>query len=63
MDNATPRKPGAKMTIEVFTVSREGIVTSPRATVSVQYGEEPQATGLNPPCACPRCRTGQAVTR
>lgn len=45
MTNATglaeQRPPGAKMTIRVYTVTREGIVTAPRATVTVPYRTVP----------------------
>ncbi|MFJ5265989.1 hypothetical protein ACIQAC_36560 [Streptomyces sp. NPDC088387] len=55
---------GAKMTIEVFTVSRDGVVSAPRATVAVPYGYEPFLPGMGtqlPPCACPiHRRTGAA---
>lgn len=45
----------AKMTIRIYTVTREGIVT--RATVAVPHDFEPAREALNPnwgPCACPR---------
>ncbi|MEU9924706.1 hypothetical protein AB0H51_26025 [Streptomyces griseoluteus] len=49
--------PHPKMTIKVYTVTREGIVTSPRATVSVPHHVDRRATGLMsssmPPCECP----------
>ncbi|MFC9916277.1 hypothetical protein [Streptomyces sp. NPDC127197] len=50
------RPQGAKLTIEVYTVTREGVVTPPRSTVVVPYGYEPALEGLNTqlaPCACP----------
>lgn len=52
---------GVKMTIRVYTVSREGVVSPPRAEVIVPYGSEPQRELLNtqlPPCRCPRHRQG-----
>lgn len=64
MTNATARplvRPaGAKLVLRVYTVTREGIVTPPRATVTVPYGFEPARELLNtqlPPCACPLHRT------
>ncbi|RZB13430.1 hypothetical protein StrepF001_44175 [Streptomyces sp. F001] len=51
------RPRGAKMAIEVYTVSRDGMVVGPpRATVSVPHGYEPALEPLNTqlaPCACP----------
>ncbi len=47
---------GAKMTIKVYTVTPEGIVTAPRASVSVPHDYVPPLQGLGtqlPPCACP----------
>ncbi|MEU1595097.1 hypothetical protein ABZ468_20005 [Streptomyces sp. NPDC005708] len=50
------RLAGVKMVLRVYTVTREGIITAPRATVTVPYGFEPprelSSTRL-PPCACP----------
>ncbi|MEU9338057.1 hypothetical protein AB0D49_33680 [Streptomyces sp. NPDC048290] len=50
------RPPGAKLTIDVYTVDRHGTVVSPpRATVVVLRGHEP-LPDLFPrlePCACP----------
>lgn len=67
MTNATApvqqRPPGAKMTIEVYTISRTGVVSAPRATVSVPYGYEPALESFNtqlPPCACPLHRQAGA---
>ncbi|MGW4519164.1 DUF6415 family natural product biosynthesis protein [Streptomyces sp. NPDC004393] len=48
------RPASAKMVLRVYTVTREGIVTPPRATVTVPYGFEPAGELLNtqlPPCA------------
>ncbi|MCW8382444.1 hypothetical protein [Streptomyces justiciae] len=53
------------MTIRVYTVTREGVVSPPRAEVSVPHGYEPQMELLNtqlPPCQCPRHRR-PGVTR
>lgn len=64
--NATfPPKPGVKMTIDVYTVNRDGRMTRDRGTVvTVGYGVMPIPTGCAwPPCACPRHRAGRAVTR
>jgi hypothetical protein len=53
------RPAGAKMVLRVYTVTREGIVTAPHATVTVPYDFEPvrelSSTQL-PPCACPTHR-------
>jgi hypothetical protein len=49
--------PGAKMTIRVYTVTREGIVTEPRVRVSVPHDYVPPPEGLGtqlPPCDCPQ---------
>ncbi|MEW5353031.1 hypothetical protein E0E62_11255 [Streptomyces sp. 16-176A] len=52
--------PGAKMTIRVYTVTREGTVRPPRAVVTVPHAREaapPVPLDRDfPPCACPRCR-------
>ncbi|MEU9334010.1 DUF6415 family natural product biosynthesis protein [Streptomyces sp. NPDC048290] len=56
MPNPTPHPPAAKMTIEVYTVTRDGAVTSPRTTVVVPHTYEPppdQRGPQLPPCACP----------
>ncbi|MET8832203.1 DUF6415 family natural product biosynthesis protein [Streptomyces sp. NPDC004610] len=48
--------PGAKMTIEVYTVTRDGTATTPTTTVIVPYGYEPPPDVRGPqlaPCACP----------
>ncbi|MFD7284108.1 hypothetical protein ACFV80_45860 [Streptomyces sp. NPDC059862] len=59
------RAQGAKMTIEVYTVSRDGVVVRPpRATVSVPHGYEPALEPLNTrlaPCACPVHRQAGAA--
>ncbi|MBZ9642325.1 hypothetical protein [Streptomyces sp. PSKA30] len=69
MPNVTAPSPGraqgVKMTIEVYTVSRDGVVVSPpRATVSVPHGYEPALEPLNTqlePCACPVHRRAGAA--
>ncbi|MFD6554427.1 hypothetical protein [Streptomyces sp. NPDC058398] len=55
------RAASAKMTLSVYTVSRRGVVTRPRATVVVphDYRPPPEPIGtLLPPCACPLHRAG-----
>ncbi|UXY33036.1 hypothetical protein [Streptomyces sp. HUAS TT20] len=61
MQNATApdpgRPPGPKMTIRVYTVTHEGVVTEPRAPVSVPHDYVPPPEGLGtqlPPCDCPQ---------
>jgi hypothetical protein len=52
------------MTIEVYTVSRSGVVTAPRAVVNVPRRYEPGPelrTTQWPACTCPFHR-GQALT-
>ncbi|MFD7278387.1 hypothetical protein ACFV80_15390 [Streptomyces sp. NPDC059862] len=65
MTNATtPAKPGVKMTIEVYTVSRYGVVSPPRATVSVPHNYEPVLEPINTgfgPCQCPSHRQAGAA--
>jgi hypothetical protein len=71
VDNVQPTTPEpdrpsrAKMTIRVYTVNRAGVVSKPRATVTVPYDDTsaPPLMGLGPlpPCACPRCRKPGAV--
>lgn len=65
MRNATaPRKPGAKMSIRVYTVDRHGTRIEDRGTVDIPHGFEPlPLMSVNPPCRCPHCRTGQAVAQ
>lgn len=65
MNATAPPKRGVKMTIEVYTVTRGGKVVRDRGTVvTVRHGKEPIPVGCAwPPCKCPRCRAGQAVTR
>ncbi|MEU6578166.1 hypothetical protein [Streptomyces sp. NPDC046805] len=59
-DPPSQRPPDAKMWMRVYTVTRDGTVTPPRATVTVPYGFEPALEFLGtrlPPCACPIHRT------
>ncbi|MCF3130729.1 hypothetical protein [Streptomyces olivochromogenes] len=56
---APERPPGAKLTIRVYTVTREGVVSAPRASVSVPHDYVPHREGIGthlPPCACPQHR-------
>lgn len=62
MNATAPSELGVKMTIHVYTVNREGKVTSDRGTVSVRAKEGPLPLDLGfPRCTCSRCRAGQAV--
>ncbi len=60
---APERPPGAKMTIRVYTVTRDGIVTTPSAPMSVSHEYVPPPESMNTqlaPCACPQHRrTGE----
>ncbi len=54
------RPPGVKMVLRVYSVTPNGTVTPPRATVTVPHGYEPAPELLStrlPPCACPLHRT------
>lgn len=51
MRASTPTEPGAKMTIHVYKVDREGTVVEDRGTVSVPRGQEP------PSVEVPKLRT------
>jgi hypothetical protein len=66
MTNTTaPPQSRVKMSIRVYRVDRHGSVTEDRGTVTtISYGEEPPlpTMAVKPPCKCPRCRAGQAVT-
>jgi len=60
------REQRAKMTVRVYTVSSAGVVSKPRATVAVPYGQGPlPPLGDNghrfPACACPLHRKVEAV--
>lgn len=55
------REAPAKMTLSVYTVSRTGVVTRPRATVVVPRDYRPPLEPIGtmlPPCACPIHRAG-----
>ncbi|MGW5331434.1 hypothetical protein [Streptomyces bauhiniae] len=60
-----PGTPRPKMTITVYTVTREGIVTAPRTTVAVSHDKSPRppelSIALMPPCACPLHRKAGAA--
>jgi uncharacterized protein YceK len=51
---------GARMTIQVYTVSATGVASEPRTTVDLPFGwvpeEQPPFSSRFPPCSCPRCR-------
>ncbi|WP_409472823.1 hypothetical protein [Streptomyces sp. HC307] len=50
------RPQGAKLTIEVYTISKDGVVSSPRTTVVVPHEYEPALEPLHTQlahCACP----------
>ncbi|MCS0602193.1 hypothetical protein NX794_13395 [Streptomyces sp. LP11] len=50
------------MTIKVYTVTQEGVVTAPRTTVTVtrSYTDQPAPMStVLPPCACPQHRKGE----
>lgn len=52
----------AAMTIKVYTVTQEGVVTAPRTTVTVtrSYTDQPAPMStVLPPCACPQHRKGE----
>ena len=65
MTNGTaPPQPTAKMTMRVYTVNRAGIVTEDRGLVGVLPSDQPAPLSTAfPPCQCPRCGAGRAVTR
>ncbi|MEU3858723.1 hypothetical protein AB0F03_15335 [Streptomyces sp. NPDC028722] len=53
------RTRGPAMTIKVYTVTRDGTVPAPRATVTVPRDYTPPTESMNtqlPPCDCPRHR-------
>ncbi|MBP8532211.1 hypothetical protein [Streptomyces sp. MK37H] len=58
-DNQPDRDERPKMTMRVYTVARNGIVTTRRAMVTVLNGKQSDAYSLGqawPPCQCPRHR-------
>lgn len=55
-----------RMTMRVYTMARDGMVTARRALVAVLVGEDvnPYALGQAwPPCQCPRHREENAAHR
>ncbi|MGY4280772.1 hypothetical protein ACVILE_006952 [Streptomyces sp. M18.1] len=58
------RKPGARMTLHVYRVTRDGAVTQDFGTVNVKGKETPlPIRDAYPPCECPRHRAAQAAAR
>lgn len=53
---STDSEPMARMTIRVYSVTREGTITEDRGTVYDGVGGTPLLTSQFPPCSCPRCR-------
>ncbi|MFC7815998.1 hypothetical protein ACFUTR_15315 [Streptomyces sp. NPDC057367] len=64
MNGTARRKPGARMTLHVYRVNRDGAVTKDLGTVDVKGKEAPLPTrDAYPPCECPRHRAAQTATR
>ncbi|MFJ4365047.1 hypothetical protein ACIP4S_12940 [Streptomyces chartreusis] len=63
MTNATaPDSAGYTMTMRVYTVTREGLITEDSGTRQIQPVEQlPDVQDGFPSCACPRCRARGAV--
>ncbi|MFJ2004833.1 hypothetical protein [Streptomyces chartreusis] len=63
MTNATaPGLPGDTMTIRVYTVNREGLITADSGTREVQpLAELPDVSLGYPLCGCATCRAGRAA--
>jgi hypothetical protein len=63
MEAAAREKPEVKMTMRVYRVNGDGVVTEDRGVVSV-----PEFTGTvafdkgYPPCLCPRHRAGRQAS-
>ncbi|MFE5165436.1 hypothetical protein ACFRNT_44435 [Streptomyces sp. NPDC056697] len=58
-DNPPVRFERPTMTMRVYTMARDGIVTARRAMVTVLVGEKSDTYALGqawPPCQCPRHR-------
>ncbi|GLV80084.1 MULTISPECIES: hypothetical protein [Streptomyces] len=58
-DNPPDRGERPTMTMRVYTMARDGVVTARRAMVTVLAGEKSDTYGLGqawPPCQCPRHR-------
>lgn len=49
-----------RMTMRVYTVNRNGTITTDRGKVCVMVGEKtaPMMSSVFPPCECPRHRAG-----
>ncbi|MET7776348.1 hypothetical protein ABZT28_11250 [Streptomyces sp. NPDC005388] len=68
MTNVTAREPEADrastMTLRVYSVSREGLITEDRGTVAVLPCQD-LPIGMNgfPPCQCPLHASRKLVTR
>ncbi|MGW6910235.1 hypothetical protein [Streptomyces sp. NPDC054940] len=57
-------RPKVKMTIRVYTVTREGIIIADSGTEQVRDSKwVPPKQDSYPACKCPRCVAGQAVAR
>ncbi|MFQ6145886.1 hypothetical protein ACLMNJ_22915 [Streptomyces seoulensis] len=56
------RPPGAKMTIRVYTVRRDGSRTEPQTAVSVPHSDGPLPWPVSEalPCACPVHRAAES---
>ncbi|WP_435214745.1 hypothetical protein [Streptomyces sp. bgisy034] len=63
MTNATaPDRSGDTMTIRVYTVTREGLITADSGTREIQpLPELPDVQKGFPPCGCARHRAGQTA--
>jgi hypothetical protein len=59
MQATAPTAPGAKMTIRVYRMDREGTVIEDRGTVSILHGQDLPPSTPFPPCACRHCRGEQ----
>ncbi|CAM5489732.1 putative protein OS=Streptomyces antimycoticus OX=68175 GN=SANT12839_037190 PE=4 SV=1 [Streptomyces antimycoticus] len=58
-DSPPDRSERPAMTMRLYSMARDGIVTARRAMVSVLVGEKSETYGLGqafPPCQCPRHR-------
>ncbi|MCQ8832400.1 hypothetical protein [Streptomyces malaysiensis] len=58
-NNPPDRGERPTMTMRVYTMARDGIITAQRAMVTALVGEKSDAYGLGqawPPCQCPRHR-------
>lgn len=56
MNSAARQKADVTMTLRVYTMSREGVVTSDRGTVATVFGgheKPPRGCWAWPPCQCP----------